>query len=72
MNAEPGANQIGSMMYGPEQQKFNQLELNSVSDANSVMGQSPVKVTRASRSKAKRSGADMSKRRPDQPNFDQQ
>jgi len=31
------------MLFGPEQQVNNQLEMNSMSDANTVMGQSPVR-----------------------------
>ena len=55
--------QPGGIMYGPEQQVNNQLELNSMSDANSVMGQSPVKNSRSARSKSKRQQGDLSKKR---------
>ena len=68
------ANMPGQLLYGPEQQRFNQLELNSqVSDYNSVMNSSPIKANRSTRSRLKKPTAEAgSKKRLGQPNFDQQ
>ena len=70
-NAE-GQMQPGSIIYGPEPQISNQLELQSMSEHNTVMGQRPVKVSRSSRSKIKKPTGDLSKKRPSQPDFDRQ
>ncbi len=75
-HAEEGtqeANLPGQLLYGLEQQRFNQLELNSmVSEHNSVMGSSPIKASRSTRSRIKKPTADVgSKKRPSQPDFDQ-
>jgi len=45
------------------------LEINSISDYNSVMGQSPVQATMSARTRKKR-GAD-TKIKTKQPNFDE-